>query len=178
MVDDVPLADFPFSALPGAPDVKDTKPRAREPGKPVVYLATVKAERSVEIPAGKHVVTVANIGGDWASLESIMLRGALSSRNQLATLALQDSSAGETIAWVYDVRSHWQADRDGVEPASFDGVTLSVPVERAGPMRAEWWDTRKGAVVRSDDVEAAGGVVRLTAPSFTRDIALRVVPSP
>ncbi len=177
-VDDVPLADFPFRALPGAPDVKETKPREREPGKPVVYLATVKTERTVEIPAGKHVITVANIGGDWASLESITLRGALSSRNQLATLALQDASAGETIAWVYDVRSHWQADRDGVEPARFEGVTVTVPVDRAGAMRVEWWDTRKGTVTRTDDVTAANGVLRLTAPPFTRDVALRVFPSP
>ena len=178
MVDDVPVADFPLSALPGAPDVKDTKQRPQEPGKPIVYEAKLNVERSVDLPAGKHVVNVANIGGDWASLESITLRGALSSRNQLATLALQDSSAGETIAWVYDVRSHWQSDRDGVEPTTFDGVTLSVPVDRAGPMRVEWWDTRKGTVIRSDDVTAAGGVLQLTAPAFTRDVALRVFPSP
>ena len=43
-----------------------------------------------------------------------------------------------------------------------------------GPMRVEWWDTRKGAVIRSDDVTPDNGALRLTAPSFTRDIALRV----
>ncbi len=175
-VDDVPVADFPFSALPGAPDAKETKQRPREPGKPVVYEATVKAERTVEIPAGKHVVTVANIGGDWASLESITLGGAQSSKKQLATLALQDSSAGETIAWVYDTRSHWQADRDGVEPAKFDAVTVTVPLDRSGPMRAEWWDTRRGEVVRTEDVNAVGGALKLKAPPFTRDVALRLTP--
>jgi hypothetical protein len=174
MVDDEPLADFPFSALPGAPDVKKTKARPREPGKPLVYEATVNAERSVEIPAGKHFVTVANIGGDWASLESIVLKGALSSRHQLATLALQDASAGETIAWIYDVRSHWQADRDGEEPAKFEAVTLTLPVDRSGSVRVEWWDTRRGVVIRTDDVTPTNGALRLTAPSFTRDVALRV----
>ena len=65
-----------------------------------------------------------------------------------------------------------------MEPAQFDGVTLSVPVDRAGPMRAEWWDTRKGSVIRTDDATAADGVLRLTAPAFTRDVALRVFPLP
>jgi hypothetical protein len=176
-VDDQPLIDFPFSALPGSQDVKETRTRPPEPGRPAIYEARLQTERSVEIPAGKHVITVVNAAGDWVSLESIVFEGGQSSRNQLATLALADSSAGEMIAWIYDTRSHWQSDRDGTEPARFDGVTVAVPVDRTEPMRVQWWDTRRGTIISESDASATGGFLNLSVPAFARDIALRVYPA-
>lgn len=174
-IDDKPIVDFAFSALPGAADVKETRLRD---GTPQIYEARLDTERSLEIPAGKHVITVANVGGDWVSLESILLRGAQSSRHQLATLALQDSSANETLAWIYDTRSHWQSDRDGIDPRQFASVSVAIPGVGSGPLTAEWWDTRRGAIIaRADAAGDGSGNVKLVVPSFARDIALRLYPA-
>ena len=176
---DDPLADFPFSALPSSENVESARirPLPLEPGRGKRFQSTLKAQRSVQIPAGEHVVSVVNVAGDWVSLESIVLTGAQSSRHQLATLALQDTAAGETLAWVYDVRSHWQADRDKTPLRHFDSVTLEVPAERGGEHSVEWWDTRTGQVVQRQSVAAADGKLQLRVPPFSRDIALRVTAS-
>jgi hypothetical protein len=126
---------------------------------------------------------IENIAGDWISLESITLKGAQSSRYQLASLAMQDATTGETIAWIYDTRSHWKSDRDGVEPTKFQGVTVDVPMNVASAsgdgasFTVEWWDTRAGTVLGRQTVSPREGLVRLTIPPFTRDVGLRVFPA-
>jgi hypothetical protein len=170
-VDDRPLIDFPFSALPGAADVTRTSPRE---GTPVRYEGILSARRSVEIPAGKHVITIGTVAGDWVSLESITLQGAQSSKHQLNTLALQDVSAGETLAWIYDTRSHWQSDRDGLTPRRFENVAITVPVTVDGAYTVQWWDTRSGQMISSSEQSAKQRAMKLTIPPFTRDIAMRV----
>jgi hypothetical protein len=173
---DEPLADFPFSALPtfaGADSAK-IRPLPTELGEMKRYQATLKTQRTLELPAGEHTVTVATAAGDWVSLESIVFKDAQSSRNQLATLSLQDSSAGETIAWIYDVRSHWQADRDKTPLRRFESTSVTIPVTSGGDYSIEWWDTRTGQIVEKQTASAADGAIRLRAPAFSRDIALRV----
>jgi hypothetical protein len=48
-------------------------------------------------------------------------------------------------------------------------LTLELP---PGAYRAEWVDTKTGAVARADDVE--GGTGTLASPPYVEDIALRV----
>ncbi|WP_428940171.1 DUF5060 domain-containing protein [Fontivita pretiosa] len=172
-VDDKPLVDIPFSALPGAADVKRTRERRDEQTGLVRYSATLDAERTVEVPAGKHVITIANIAGDWVSLRSISFRQAQSPRHQLAALALQDPAGSETIAWIYDTRSHWKSDQDGIEPRLFEGATVELPAQSEHELTVEWWHTREGRIIQTTTVQPAQGVVKLTIPPFTRDIALR-----
>jgi hypothetical protein len=44
-----------------------------------------------------------------------------------------------------------------------------------GTYRAEWVDTRTGAVDKGEDLEHGGGRVTLQSPVYDEDIALRVV---
>ena len=48
---------------------------------------------------------------------------------------------------------------------------------KAGTYRVEWWNTWKGEGVRSDTARAAKDALRLAAPSFSRDIACKIVPA-
>jgi hypothetical protein len=54
-------------------------------------------------------------------------------------------------------------------------LALELP---AGRYRAEWIDTRSGAVERTHDLDHNGGRVVLNSPSYAEDIALRVVAAP
>jgi hypothetical protein len=50
-----------------------------------------------------------------------------------------------------------------------------LAIERpAGEYVAEWIDTDDGHVVRRDSFAHAGGALRITAPQFAGDVALRV----
>jgi hypothetical protein len=44
----------------------------------------------------------------------------------------------------------------------------------AGKYRAEWINTKTGAVDRSEDFEHSGGRKTLVSPDYREDIALRV----
>jgi hypothetical protein len=50
-------------------------------------------------------------------------------------------------------------------------LELELP---AGSWVAEWVDTKTGAVAKREVIEHAGGVVRVGAPAFEEDVALRV----
>lgn len=54
-------------------------------------------------------------------------------------------------------------------------LVLDLP---AGRYRAEWWDTRTGAVTPAIAWTHGGGEKTLESPSFTEDIALRLVAAP
>jgi hypothetical protein len=75
-----------------------------------------------------------------------------------------------------DPDSNWQSDRDHLTPIRFSHISLAVPLPRAGTYTAQWWDTRRGVIVRKAAVtEKSGESVKLTVPPFTRDIAVRLV---
>jgi hypothetical protein len=59
--------------------------------------------------------------------------------------------------------------RTGSSPAT---LTLNLP---AGSFTGEWIDTRSGTTVRTDQISHAGGSLPLVSPSFSEDIALRLV---
>ena len=50
-------------------------------------------------------------------------------------------------------------------------LTLDLP---AGPYRAEWIDTKTGAIAASESLDHAGGPKTLPVPAYVDDIALRV----
>jgi hypothetical protein len=50
-------------------------------------------------------------------------------------------------------------------------LTLELP---AGPYRAEWVDTKTGAVAKAEDFDHGGGPKVLASPDYADDIALRV----
>jgi len=59
---------------------------------------------------------------------------------------------------------------DGGSPQT--ALLFNVPV---GRYHAEWIDTRTGAVDKSEDVSHASGKLTLASPSYSEDIALRLV---
>ncbi|HLF95112.1 MAG TPA: hypothetical protein VJB14_16710, partial [Planctomycetota bacterium] len=51
-------------------------------------------------------------------------------------------------------------------------LSLDLP---AGAYRAEWINPRTGATDKKDDFDHAGGAKSVTSPSFTEDVALRMI---
>ena len=90
--------------------------------------------------------------------------------------ALEDASCGETIAWLRNQDSGWRNDLQGKSPRTIDGAILQLPTKQKGEYKVQWWDTRKGEMIREDRVTDTEGAVRLQVPRVERDIALRAVP--
>ena len=112
LIDKVPAKDFAFSALPGAPDQEKVEQRD-----PDLYQATINKDYSLQIPAGRHLIELKNIGGDWISMGSVTFSGAKSSRYaELDVYALGDEITGETIAWLRNQQSNWYNDSQKIPP--------------------------------------------------------------
>ena len=173
-VDGDPKADFAFSALPGSPDALAADTHRHEQSN----VAELNRTQSfaVDVPAGKHRIKLDVVAGDWVVLSSITFPGAMDARcANLDARVLQDSHSLETLAWIWDVRSNWKADQSGAEFTPVSGIELTVPNVVAGIYQAQWWDTRAGVVIRTDKVRAKDQHLILELPSFSRDIALRLL---
>lgn len=175
-VDGKTVAAFPFDAAPEGPKGYESTKQFPEYGG--IYQAVFNTDRTVDLPAGAHTITLDNTAGDWLSLGSLTFENARSSRYvALRPLALQDVATGETLLWLQDPESNWFNDRADVAPQAFTGVTLALPLSRPGVYRVDWWDTRAGKVLRTDTVRSVkAGALSLAVPSFTRDIALHITP--
>lgn len=173
-VDDKPTADFLASALPGSADVEKTQFMEHLNR---IYQARINKDRRVPLSKGRRTIEIANLAGDWVTIESITFTNARSSRyDNLAAVATRDEPTGETLAWLYDVTSNWKSDRDGEQPREHRDISLKLPARADSPMVAEWWDTWRGVLIHTETVHARGGMVDLSPPPFTRDIAVRLRP--
>ena len=174
-LDGKPAGDFTFSAAPGQGGGYESTKSFPEYGG--VYQALFNTDRTLALPAGLHVITLENTEGDWLQISTLTLAGAQSSRYALLrTAALQDASTGETLLWLQDPDSNWFNDRAGKTPAPQSGIRLTLPVPRPGVYALTWWDTRTGVPIKTARLTAPGKSLRVPVPTFTRDIALRVVP--
>ena len=174
-LDGKPTGDYVFNASPGQGGGYESTKAFPEYGG--IYQAVFNTDRVLALPAGQHVVTLENTEGDWLQLSTLTLAHALSSRLAfLRTAALQDAATGETLAWLQDPESNWFNDRAGKTPIPQSGLRLLLPVPRPGPYTLAWWDTRSGVPVKTVRLSASGKLLRVSVPTFTRDIALRLVP--
>jgi len=174
-LDGKPAGDYAFNAAPGQGGGYESTKSFPEYGG--VYQAAFNTDRALALPAGPHVVTLENTEGDWLQLSTLTLAHALSSRLAfLRTAALQDARTGETLAWLQDPESNWFNDRVGKTPAPQIGIRLALTVPRPGPYTLVWWDTRSGVPVKTVRLTVLGTFLRVPIPTFTRDIALRLVP--
>lgn len=170
-VDGKSAGDFEFDARPNGKDHAG----AKEDPKFHTWRVTFDRPCTVNVSAGRHEIILDNGAGDWLRLSAVRLTR---SRSSLVTnvrpLVLQDAATGETLAWLQDVNSNWYADREGLTPQTYEGLTWRIPVPRAGSYRLDWWDTRAGRVTRSETIAVSGNELPLRVPPFTRDIALRM----
>jgi hypothetical protein len=70
---------------------------------------------------------------------------------------------------------HGKGGHEGAYEAQFgtyqESLVLNVP---AGTYKADWIEPATGAVIRSEQLTAQGGNLKLTTPTYTLDIALRI----
>ena len=169
------VGDYPLDPAPGGAGGYESTKQFPEYGG--IYQAVFNADRTLALPAGRHVLSLENAEGDWVEVSSLTFARALSSRFvRLRTAALQDANTGETLLWLQDPDSNWFNDRAGRTPRPQTGLRLALPVPRPGVYRVAWWDTRRGVPILTQRLSASATRLPLAVPPFTRDLALRAVP--
>jgi len=139
-----------------------------------VWVSDYQEDIAVPVPAGQHVVTLANAAGDWLQITRITLPAYRSSRYPDVNL-VGLRSAGLVLLWVHDRESTWRTEFEGRQPAGIRGLQVTVPVASDGPWQVQHWDTFAGQVVRENTLRATDGRLELALPGLTRDVALRLM---
>jgi hypothetical protein len=128
----------------------------------------------VDVPAGKHVVEVENLGPDWFFCGYRLQDGLECQSPPLMAWA----TAGRTtaLAWVRHEARSWTRIcvlKEAIPacPPSF----LTIPQLAPGAWKAEVWDTWSGQVVEEHTVEVgADGEARVPLPEIAKDLAVRL----
>jgi len=111
-----------------------------------------------KVPAGKHAMTLANLGSDWVLLDQIELPGYAP-----ALGVLGKGNADYAVLWVYR-RPNARPEATGM---------LVVPGLAAGDYTATWWDTYEGRPLSTHRVSVrTGEPLRLATPPIARDAAV------
>lgn len=78
--------------------------------------------------------------------------------------------------WVLNEAATWariEADPGPLGP--IEGLVLAVPALARGTYHVQWWDTTTGEVLSEGDLPVGDAGARLRVPSFSADIAVKVV---
>ena len=103
-------------------------------------------EISIEVPAGRHDLTFANIEGDWLQIRSLLLPRYRSSRYP-AVDALGLACDRQLLLSFHNQESTWRTEHDGKTPARLEAIHARVPAAD-GPGR---WSGGTRAQARSSD---------------------------
>jgi hypothetical protein len=83
---------------------------------------------------------------------------------------------GRAYVWCQDPNATWhKLIVEKHEPREIRGASIELKGLGDGQYRAQWWDTRAGKVVKEQKISVTG-ILNLSVPPFTRDIACKVVP--
>ncbi|WP_165231838.1 DUF5060 domain-containing protein [Aquisphaera insulae] len=158
-------------ALEAGPEGKGPWKKARFDKQWNIWVSDYAEDIAIEVPAGRHELTLANVDGDWIQLRSLTLpRYRTIQAPPLHALGLGSDS--QVLLWLHNTASTWRSEHDGkiIEPA--EHLRVNVPAAD-GVWHLEWWDTFLGEVTRRETVRASGGVLPIELPRLQKDVAVK-----
>ncbi|QEH37565.1 hypothetical protein OJF2_61560 [Aquisphaera giovannonii] len=157
--------------LQAGPEGKGPWKKSRFDGRWNIWVSDYAEDLAIDVPAGRHELTFANVEGDWLQIRSLTLpRYRTIQSPPLHALGLASDS--QLLLWLHNTASTWRAEHDGkpIEPAENLRVTVPAP---DGTWQLEWWDTFRGEVTRRETVRAAGGSLAIDLPRLDKDVAVK-----
>ena len=142
-----------------------------------VPRATVLKGFAVDVPAGRHEITLDNVGSDWLILADLVLTDYRDPRRYPDVEVYAAESAAGAWLWAHNRLHQWPLQAAGFEAQAVGPLVAEVPGLRDGPCRIEWWDTYRGEVTSVEEGAARDGMLRLQIPPVRADLACRIRPT-
>lgn len=142
----------------------------------------IDKEFSVPIPPGKHVIQITNTGTDWAYFDSLRLDGvqpsSFAGNWQWApeTVGLRNPAEKKAVLYVYSPYVIYPAGAFHYHPPVLEHQTVTLPDWPAGKFNAVWYSPETGEEVGQTEAETTHGVLTLSLPSLSDDLAAVVAP--
>jgi hypothetical protein len=136
---------------------------------------------SVNISTGKHLVEVRNTGVDWFYLDWIRLENV-----QPATYAngwtaspvsIGMKSEAEALVYVVNPIVNFPGEATNQVIAPMTNAVIKLSAWATGSWTAIWSDAKTFAPLGKTSSDTSNGVLQLTIPAFSEDVAARIVPA-
>jgi hypothetical protein len=109
-------------------------------------------------------------GVSFAGLQPI---DATASDVQLRAIGYQGSD--RAYMWLSDKKAiWWNLVVDKQKPAEIKGATVGIRGLGPGTYNVQWWHTLEGKTLHKERVVLADGSLRISVPSFSRDVACKI----
>lgn len=143
----------------------------------------IDKEFSIPIPPGKHVIQITNTGVDWAYLDSLRLDGVQPSNFAgkwqwtPEVVGLRNPADRKAILYFYSQYIVFPAGASRYHPPALEQQTIALPNWPEGSFTAVWYNPETGEEVTRTTVSTASGVLTLSLPRLTEDLAVLVAPA-
>ena len=131
----------------------------------------------VTVPPGSHKITVENIGADWIRL-AYRFVGIVPQASPAKVWAIVGNHT--CLAWIQQLGHNWR--EVAVKHRTFNPVpatVVTIPGLARGAWKAQVWDTWTGVIKSETTINVdLGGDAKIDVPSFTGDVALKLVKAP
>ncbi len=129
---------------------------------------------TVPVPAGKHTVSVTNVGEGMFVTGHMVLTNYRTHAPRVTVQGLQ--YPGRALLWIYNTDYTWHTSRYGTKVEPVTGMRVALKNLPAGDYRLEWWDTVSGEITHGGKVTPdSEGQLVVGVPEFVNDIAAKVV---
>lgn len=126
----------------------------------------------LEVPAGRHRITVDNLGQDWMQVRRYVFTGCQTlDWPHLLVAALRSPEVA--IVWMQNRDSDWfKQQKKAVLPVPPARVSLGGFPD--GEYDVEWWETWQGTAMRRERVNARNGTLTLFPGEVSTDVAAKI----
>ena len=137
---------------------------------------------TVNLPAGKHVITITNAGGDWFYLDWVQLNQVLPSTYtgnwQPSQQAIGLRGTHEALLYVVSPNAAFPAGGTTATLPLQSGQTVTITNWPPGRYLADWYDPATGTNAGFSQAATTNGSLVLPLPNFSEDLAGIVYPPP
>jgi hypothetical protein len=150
-------------------------------GKRVMHDESLKGKQEsvwkdfvIDVPAGRHEITLDNAGSITISVYSIILtnyRDALKYPD-VDVLGLQSDDL--ILLWMHNRLNQLEFRARGFAAGPVGPGAVRIGGTADGPWRVEWWDTYKGKITGVEEAQARGGTLELRLPVIQTDVACKI----
>jgi len=137
---------------------------------------------SVNLPAGKHIITITNAGNDWFYLDWVQLNQVLPATYpanwQPSPEAIGLRGPYESLLYVVSPNAAFPAGGTNATLPLQHGQMVIMTNWPAGNFFAEWYDPASAAFLGMTEAATTNGSLTLPLPDFSEDLAGVVYPPP
>jgi len=135
---------------------------------------SVEKDVSIEVPAGRHEITLDNAGSDLVRFGYVLLTNYRDAARYPDLDLIGQQTDDFAVLWIHNRLRQWPYKAAGFDAEPVGPATAAIAGLKDGYYRIEWWDTYKGGITKVEPAEVRRGILELCIPAIERDVACKI----